>query len=114
MKTLLKKYKTELKAQALEIRQMRSTRKSCPNGYVYGLLSIQHSYRLMHIAYSLLRGRKYEEIEQPKYSKLYNPFDCSPGQHKERCGKYSSCDWKQIENMMVVPEVANEDVCVGS
>lgn len=111
MKTLLKKYKTKLKAQALEIRQMRSTRKSCPNGYVYGLLYLQHSYRLMHIAYSLLRGRKYEEIEQPKHNYLSGVYKCSIGKHDPRC---RSCDWTKIEAMMVVPEVANEDVCVGS
>ena len=35
-----------------------------PSTYQYQLLGLKHEYRHKHIAYCLLRGRKYEEIER--------------------------------------------------
>jgi len=70
MKLLISQYKQELKNQALEIRTMKGQRKGAKNGYVSGLLNAQHSYRLKHIAYCMMRGRKYEEIERTVHNKL--------------------------------------------
>ena len=71
MKTHLAKLKAELKVLALEIRQLKSTRKQCQFGYVSGLGSTQNEYRIKHIARCMLRGRTLEQIE----SKLRDPND---------------------------------------
>ena len=57
------KLKLELKTLALEIRSLKSQRKSFSSGYVPGLISKQYNYRHMHIAYCLMRGRTIEQIE---------------------------------------------------
>lgn len=59
----LKIMKAELKVLALEIRQLKSTRKSCKNGYVSSLGWTQNEYRIKHIARCILRGRTIEQIE---------------------------------------------------
>ncbi len=71
MKTHLTKLKAELKVLALEIRQLKSTRKQCQYGHVSGLGSHQHEFRYKHIAYCLLRGRTLEQIE----NKIRDPND---------------------------------------
>lgn len=70
MKTKIKSMKQELKERAQEIRSLKSQRKThvCKwmkrvTGYVPGLYEAQYTYRIDHIAYSLLRGRKPTEIE---------------------------------------------------
>lgn len=55
--------KNELKSLAQEIKDLKSHRKICTYGYVPGLLRTQEKFRLSHIAYGILRGRKYEEME---------------------------------------------------
>ena len=74
--------KQELKETALKIRTLKSTRKQCDNGYVWGLASEQHRFRINHITYCLLRGTASEKIE----SKWKDPEDCTH--------KYV---WKQAE-----------------
>lgn len=64
--------KAELKVLAVEIRQLKSTRKQCTNGYVSDLGWKQNDYRIKHIARCLLRGRTMEEIE-PKYKDPMDP-----------------------------------------
>jgi hypothetical protein len=91
MKTKIKQYKQELKDLAKEIRRQKSTRKEVSNGYVWGLQSNQLAFRYKHIAYCMLRGRKYEEIEQPT---------------KQVLNKY---DWKQIDKLM--EGEPHEDAC---
>ena len=59
----MKQLKQELKSLSAEIRSLKSNRKSLPNGYVPGLASAQWTYRHKHIAYCLLRGKTYEQIE---------------------------------------------------
>lgn len=71
MKTHLAKLKADLKVLALEIRQLKSTRKQCKFGYVSGLGSAQNDYRIKHIARCMLRGRTLEQIEP----KLKDPSD---------------------------------------
>ena len=63
MKTQLMKLKAELKVLAVEIRELKKTRKSCQFGYVSGLSSKQNEFRIKHIARCLLRGRTLEQIE---------------------------------------------------
>ena len=36
--------------------------------------SLSRDFRLNHVAYCLLRGRKYEEIEQPRYENELSEF----------------------------------------
>lgn len=55
--------KLMLKEDAANIKQLKSTRKSVPDGYVPGLLRARYDYRHYHIAYCLLRGRTIEQIE---------------------------------------------------
>ena len=52
-----------LKQYAVDIRKAKATRKSVPNGYVPELEAMRWNARHFHIAYCMLRGRKYEEIE---------------------------------------------------
>ena len=59
----IKELKLRIKKTVKEIRQMKSERKSSEYGYVSGLDSKRALARHLHIAYCLLRGRKYEEIE---------------------------------------------------
>ena len=56
--------KEELKKRAKLIRGMKATRKSVPDGFVAGLDMERFHARHMHVAYCMLRGRKYEEIER--------------------------------------------------
>lgn len=63
MKLKLIQSKSELKAQSQLIRELKSKRKSSPNGYVSGLAYEQWQYRHKHIAYCLTRGRAMDEIE---------------------------------------------------
>lgn len=55
--------KQELKSLAIEIRQLKSQRNFSNNGYVHGLSGKQYHARHLHIAYCLIRGRSYEQIE---------------------------------------------------
>jgi hypothetical protein len=68
--------KSELKAISAQIRQLKTTRKKQPNGYVSGLSGLQEDFRAKHIAYCLLRGRTIEQIENRRVS---NPPDASNG-----------------------------------
>jgi len=64
MKTLITKNKSELKAQAQIIRNLKAKRKSSSNGYVSGLFTEQWHYRHKHVAYCIMRGRELAQIEQ--------------------------------------------------
>jgi hypothetical protein len=66
-----KELKIELKSLANDIRKHKFDlkeyqREHCGNGggWFYKLHKLQYNFRHMHIAYCLLRGRKYEEIER--------------------------------------------------
>ena len=61
MKT--KDLKNRIKKLSVEIRKMKSERKTHDCGYVPGLDNKRVFIRHLHVAYCLLRGRKYEEIE---------------------------------------------------
>ena len=63
MKIQLLKMKAELKVLATEIRTLKSKRKESQFGYVPGLDLSRRSFRVKHLAYCMLRGRKLEEIE---------------------------------------------------
>lgn len=70
MKSRIKEIKQQQKERAEEIRALKSQRKTYVSkyynrvtGYIQGLDTIQYQYRLNHIVYCLLRGRKPEEIE---------------------------------------------------
>lgn len=71
MKSKIKQMKQEQKEIALKIRTLKSTRKQCENGWVWGLASEQHTFRINHIVYCLLRGTAPEKIE----SKWKDPED---------------------------------------
>jgi hypothetical protein len=55
--------KLEIKKRSTLIREMKAKRKSVPYGYVEGLEMERFHARHMHVAYCLLRGREYKEIE---------------------------------------------------
>jgi len=63
--------KQTLKTLAAQIRELKPTRKADKrNGrelwqIEVDLYSLRHKYRHLHIAYCLVRGRTYEEIEKP-------------------------------------------------
>lgn len=57
--------KLKLKELATEIRELKSKRKTSPNGYVRGIISAKRRYRIGHVIMCLARGRTYEEIEKP-------------------------------------------------
>ena len=64
--------KEELKAEALEIRQLRKEHKELQRsgdsyGYVTKLENLKNKYRHRHIAYCLLRGTPLERIERTNY-----------------------------------------------
>lgn len=59
------------------------------------LLGFSRRYRLDHIAYSLLKGRTYEQIETPK-----------------ECHKLSENDWQEIEK--IKNAYTEQDVCVSA
>ncbi len=91
--------KNELKAKAAEIRKTRVELKELQRSgqiaghHQYSLISLKRDYRHRHIAYSMLRGRSYEQIE-PKCREDHKP------------------------NMDLVKEImdeyAKENVCVGA
>jgi hypothetical protein len=69
----IKELKSELKVMALKIKEHKAFYKDCQRGTKkyedlwrwtreQGNFS-SHTYRHMHIAYCLLRGKKYEQIE---------------------------------------------------
>lgn len=63
--------KEELKEMAREIRELKHSRKGGKSvdelsDINYRLWRIKREYRHSHIAYCLVRGRTYEQIENPK------------------------------------------------
>lgn len=60
-----KELKNTCKELAANIRNLKSQRKHVMYGYVDGLLEKQYEFRHHHIAYSQLRGRTRDEIENP-------------------------------------------------
>ncbi len=59
----IKEKKEELKQLALKIRKLKSQRKETDNQWEISLE--KRKFRHDHIAYCLVRGRVYEQIEQP-------------------------------------------------
>ncbi len=92
MKKQIRQYKKDLKALAKEIRAKKNTRKEHDNGYVPGLWRDQKDFRFKHIAYCLMRGRKYEEVERYTEKPLYKH------------------EWREIKKLMEVP---NENACLS-
>ena len=60
----LQKLKQLNKEYAVDIRKLKSTRESSPNGCVPLLDNMRWNARHNHIAYCMLRGKSYEEIEK--------------------------------------------------
>lgn len=61
--------KTELLTIAKKIKYLKSMRKIFPFGCVPTLCELQKEYRSKHVAYSLLKGRRPQEIEPLVQSK---------------------------------------------
>ena len=59
--------KEELKQLKIEIRTLKSKRKTSDCGYVSGLDHERYIARHKHLAYCLMRGRTYEQIEEKCY-----------------------------------------------
>lgn len=66
----IKELKSRLKELAVSIRQSKSMYKDCQRGKIawtdfYAFCNSQPNgdYRHLHIAYCLLRGKKYEQVE---------------------------------------------------
>ena len=75
-KQLLQKIKTEQKARAKEIRELKSTRKQDKrNGrelyeIEWDIARLKFKFRHHHIAYCEMRGRTREQIECPRENNL--------------------------------------------
>ena len=67
---------------------------SCDDGFVPGLLRAQYEARHKHIAYCMLFGRKYEEIEN-------------------KCRENNTPNMKYVEKIMEEHREP-EDVCIGA
>jgi len=106
MKQLIKQYKQEQKELASLIKKQKLARKPS----VFKALSEEQqkeispmwyldqnsrNYRLKHIAYCMLRGRKYEEIEKNHKWRVW----------EETGNCLSSYDFRQIEKLMEIPQV---------
>ena len=69
-KELKNKIKEEQKTLAQKIRELKSKRKSVPDGYVQGLFHYQYTYRHVHIAYcTFFNNTPYEKIESKCHEK---------------------------------------------
>jgi len=90
--------KAELKTLAKEIRYWKHRRDHWMEYdklqwyYQLEVLRRAHTFRIKHIAYCLLRGRKYEEIEQP--------------------AKYNKPSWRWIEEVM--DKYKEKETCFSS
>jgi len=69
----IKAMKSELKEQANELRMIKQELKKCQRSNPYGAYKLQwekdkrqSDYRHKHIAYCLMRGISYEQIERPR------------------------------------------------
>jgi len=69
--TKIQKLKKLNKEYAIDIRKLKSTRKSFPHGLVPLLDNMRWNARHQHVAYCMLRGRDYEEIE----AKCHEPIN---------------------------------------
>lgn len=74
MTITIQEVKQILKNTAVEIKELKSTRKDVPDGYVPGLLNKQYEYRHLHIAYCLVRGRTIDQIEKPRPGNEHNKY----------------------------------------
>lgn len=101
MKTI-HEFKEMQKTSALEIRTQKDEVKKTQREKKYAgilqckLISAKKQYRLNHIAYSLLKGRLYEQIEQKT---------------KEQ-NKLTDYDWETVEK--IKNEYSQKDVCVSA
>jgi len=102
MKIHLLKLKAELKVLANEIKELKKTRKSCPNGYVSGLASAQEKFRIRHITRCLLRGRTLEQIEP----KLRDPNSYTHQWVRKQAAKLVSDIMKEVSNV--------QTLCIGA
>jgi len=84
----IKSLKAELKLEAKELRNTKTETKTLQrkNEYAgslqYSIRGLKRSYRHRHIAYCMLRGKKYEEIEltcrsdnEPDFSYIEEIYD---------------------------------------
>jgi hypothetical protein len=78
--------KEQLKDMAKAIHTLKQNRKpECENYHMsinYEIYSAGRKYRIQHIAYCLVRGRTYEQIEQPK-----------------ECNRLMEYEWKTINKI---------------
>ena len=104
MDSIIKNYrvlKLELKQAALELRatkaDIKATQKEHGSGAActqqYTILKMKRSYRHKHIAYSMMRGKTYEQIE-PK------------------CREGNEPDHKLIQE--IIDAYSAKDVCAGA
>lgn len=96
-----KELKIELKSMANDIRVNKHGMKDyqrdnngCQGSFWYSLYKLRYEYRHKHIAYSMLRGRKYEEIESK--STIVRP------------------NFNYIKEIMDAHKEIPQDVCLGA
>lgn len=93
--------KEELKSDAAKIRENNlEIKRLQKNGEYAGNLqfsriSLKKNFRHKHIAYCMLRGRTYEQIES-------------------KCGEKNKPDFDKIKEIMDEYEYAKENVCVSA
>jgi len=66
LKAMLKKAAQELRSLKQDIKKKQKEGKSEAPKFQYQLFKDKRNFRYYHIAYCLLRGRAYEEIEKPR------------------------------------------------
>ena len=104
MNTKMKELKEEQKKRAADLKENKNGHKNsqrqgdavAADTYLCEVFSLKKEYRHKHIAYSMLRGRKYEEIERT-------------------CRDNNKPDFDYIDKIKAsYAEEAHEDVCAGA
>ena len=97
----IKNLKNYLKEQAVEIRKVKSELKEYQNahnsdGGIFAVSKkLSKNYRVHHIAYCLLRGKTYEQIER-------------------KCGEDNKLNMSLVQEIKEIKNVYTEDVCISS
>jgi len=65
----------KIKATKVELKKYQKENGGCDGGIYMSLYRLRYEYRHKHIAYSQLRGRKYEEIESTRKLSICNDPD---------------------------------------
>lgn len=104
MNTKMEALKKEQKQRAIDLKENKNGHRNsqrqgdwvAADTHLCEVFSLKKEYRHKHIAYSIMRGRKYEEIERT-------------------CRDDNKPDFDYVDKIMAAyAEEAHEDVCAGA